>query len=179
MVYKWKPGARIKISAQTAGERIDALRNELGKPVTSKELLTDAENPKSPLHAAFEWDDALAAEQHRLKQAGHMIASLVCVKIKVQHPKEDRPRVITNVRAFHSIVENSERGYETTARVMSKSELRAQLLHSAAEELGRFRKKYKQLQELAEVFAAAEVFRKVLRMPAKKYKKYRKIATAA
>ena len=178
MVYQWKSGARIKISAQVAGERIDALRTRLGHGVTHKEVLDDAQDPKSPLHSAFEWDDSLAAERFRLTQASHLLNCLVCVRIKVQHPNEDRPRIITKVRAFHSVVQNNERAYETTARVFKSSELREQLLQSAAADLHRFRQKYKQLKELSEVFAAVQAFRKVLHMP-KKTTRVRKTAAKA
>jgi len=163
MVYKWKPGSHIKIPAQTAGEHIDALRNKLGRGITRRDVLDDAKKTSSPLHEAFEWDDSLAAEQYRLAQATHLMNCLVSVHITVRHPKESGPRIITGVRAYHSVVQGDGRGYETTARIMGNQELREQLLAEASAELASFEIKYKQLKELSIVFEAIAKYRKALR----------------
>ena len=159
MKYKWKDGARIKVPAQVAGDRIDSLRDKLGRSIKAEDVLLDAENNSSPLHRAFEWSDSRAANQFRLQQARHLLNCLVTVHIRVQHPNEPEARIYTNVRTYHTITENGRRGYETTSRILSDEELREQLLDDVLEELGWFQKKYKQLKELSGIFQAIDEFR--------------------
>lgn len=39
-------------------------------------IVEDARNPSSPLHEEFEWDDTVAAHQHRLSQARTVIRTI-------------------------------------------------------------------------------------------------------
>ena len=48
--------------------------------LTAEVTVNEARNPDSPLHPHFDWDDATAAEKHRLEQARALIRS---VKIQV------------------------------------------------------------------------------------------------
>ncbi len=67
--YSWTK--KYAVSAQIAGEIIESL------PARSAEdLLKAAKKKSSPIHNQFEWDDSLAAQQHRLHQARVMIKSL-------------------------------------------------------------------------------------------------------
>lgn len=117
----------------------------------AEDVVREAENPKSPLHSRFEWDDTEAARQHRLWQARQLIS--VCVEVI----GELNPNPV-----FVSL--STDRGcgggYRVTTTVMSDVELRAQLLKDALHELNRFQMKYRELKELAEVFTAASRVRK-------------------
>ena len=55
------------------------------------------------MHSRFEWDDAVAAEAHRLDQAHRLIQA---VRITYRASEQDEPR---QVRAFHAI--RSPKGY--------------------------------------------------------------------
>jgi hypothetical protein len=44
--------------------------------LTPKSVVDDARKTKSPLHELFQWNDALAAEEHRLDQARAIIRSV-------------------------------------------------------------------------------------------------------
>ena len=54
---------------------------ELQGRLTPDEVVHIASDPESPLHEAFDWDDASAAHQYRLDQARSLIRS---VKFEVQ-----------------------------------------------------------------------------------------------
>lgn len=168
MVFQWKSGARIKIPAQAAGERVESLRETLGRGVTPADVLADARSQASPFHGAFVWDDSLAAEQHRLMQAGHILRCLVYVRIRVHHPKEKKARTYRKVRAFHPVKHKGARGYQSTTRILSDAEMRAQMLQQAFDELSAIRARYKQLTELAGVFEAVAELRSVIRSAKKK-----------
>lgn len=56
--------------------RINALAKQNGGRITPELVMRDAEDPTSPLHDSFEWDDEIAAYQHRLDQARTLIRSV-------------------------------------------------------------------------------------------------------
>jgi hypothetical protein len=47
--------------------------------ITDEIVLEDARSESSPLHAAFDWDDAIATHADRLKQARELIEAVVWV----------------------------------------------------------------------------------------------------
>ena len=146
-VYKWKTGARVSASAQVAGEVCAALEDE-GR-LTPRDLVDDSRPDDAPLHGCFEWDDAVAAEAYRESQAGHIIRSVEIVCAEVSEP----------VRAFMPVAiasdEDEIRRYESTAYIMETEDGRDMLLERAKRELAAFERKYRCLEELAGVIAAA------------------------
>jgi len=79
MVYQFRKGARIAgVKAQVVGETLEALRKKHGRLETT-EVLQEAKKKRSPLHGAFEWDDAKAGHEYRLYQARSMIRGIVVV----------------------------------------------------------------------------------------------------
>lgn len=143
-IYRWKSGARSPVSAQVAGEVCAELERDgnLTPPA-----LVDASRPEdAPLHAAFEWDDAIAAERYRETQARYIIRSVEVVTHGSKEP----------VRAFVSVTTGRSEPYTTIEHIMARSDSRALLLEQAHRELNVFRRKYGQLSELAEVFEAID-----------------------
>jgi hypothetical protein len=53
--------------------------------VSPETIVDTAKDRKSPLHQVFEWDDNVAAQEHRLHQARQLIRTIVV------RPKESRP----------------------------------------------------------------------------------------
>lgn len=143
-VYKWKSGARSPVSAQVAGE-VCASLEESGN-LTPQALVEVSRAEDAPLHNAFEWDDAIAAERYREAQAGYIIRSVEVVVTGSAEP----------VRAFVSVTESKAAPYTSIEHVMVCSDSRAMLLERARMELAAFKRKYQQLTELADVFAAID-----------------------
>lgn len=145
-IYRWKTGARSPVSAQIAGEVCADL--ERNGNLTPRALVDVSRPEDAPLHDAFEWDDAVAAERYRETQAGYIIRS---VEVVVQENKEP-------VRAFVSVTTGKEaRPYSSIEHVLVRSDSRALLLEQARMELQTFKRKYQQLTELAGVFAAIDL----------------------
>jgi len=146
MIYKWKAGARAPVSAQVAGEVCE--RMSANGELTPKALV-DASRPEdAPLHKAFEWNDAKAAERYRESQAAYIIRSIEIKREDVQEP----------VRAFYTVPTDSEPPfqYHSIDTILRSSDSRDALLDSAKRELEAFTRKYRQLSELADVIMAAE-----------------------
>jgi len=149
MQYAWRDGARNR------GLEIDAVAPVLEKierkhgVLTPDLVLREAQKKKSPLRKWFEWDDTEAARQYRLEQARELIRSVVVTFVGGGTAEP------VSVRAYvHMGGTDSE--YLDTVAVLSGADSRAVLLERARKELDAFRRKYEVLEELAEVFAAAD-----------------------
>ncbi len=78
--YVYRQGAHIKgVDPSTACEELsrihdkhDGLRNE--------DVLDESRPEEAPLHPIFEWDDSLAAEEWRKKQAGDVVRAVRIVQ---------------------------------------------------------------------------------------------------
>jgi hypothetical protein len=82
---------------------LNRLYQRAGK-LTPQLVVDEASDPANPLHEHFEWDDAVAAHEHRLSQARALIR-----KVKITYlDADDRPQ---EVRAFVSIPSNGGRVY--------------------------------------------------------------------
>lgn len=151
-VYRWKPKTTIGVDAQAAGEELDRIRERNGGTLSQEAIVVAAKEAKHVLHPAFEWRDKVAAHQYRLHQAGHMIRSIVVVKPSRGNEPE------TVVRAYVSVTPEEEKRptYVTVADAMSDAGLRRQVLDAALRDLAAWRARYRELHELAEVFAAAD-----------------------
>ena len=131
-------------------EELQKIAAEHGGVLYPKDVVNAARNPNSPLHGAFEWDDGIAAEKFRLVQARELIRVQVTMI----------PNRSTPVRAFVSLspdrIENG--GYFPIEQVMNTGELRQQMLRDAARDLQIFTAKFREIEELAKVNAAAGEF---------------------
>ena len=147
MVYEWKEASYITIDAAAAGEFLEALKTRHNGHLSPRAVVEAARPADSPIHAHFEWDDGVAAERYRQDQAGHMLRCLI-----VRLPEhEAKP-----MRAYVNVAIAQDRSYVTTQDAMGDPELRAQVLAAAMRELVSFHSRYKELRELAEVFAAID-----------------------
>lgn len=123
-------------------DELEAIRRRDGR-ITPRRVVERARSKKNPLHKHFDWDDASAAEKHRIDQARSLIH-----RVKVRYERVPEP-----VRGYVSVTfEDNKQGYIGTDEALSDDAFRAQLLEEAFEELRRAERKYGHLQELAEVF---------------------------
>lgn len=150
--YAWRPGSRVSIDAEKAGRELASIERKAGE-LTPAVVLERARSANSSLHDHFEWDDSIAAEQHRLGQAGELIRSIT-VDVSRSNVEPAKP-----TRAFVSVERKGERSYVGIQTAMSDADLRRQLLERAWAELASFRARYADLKELAGVFAAMDASR--------------------
>jgi len=147
MVYQWK--RRYPVAPEIFNEILTALPE-----ITPEAVVDSARQHASPIHECFEWNDAIAAEEHRKQQARVMICNLVVVE-------EGRP----DTRAFVSVqFEEEANRYVQIDEAFTDEEYRRQVLEQAYSEMESFKRKYHRLKELADVIRS---IRKVLPMRAK------------
>jgi len=143
----WRKGARFtKIDPDLAHAEMESIRIEKGQ-LTADLLLEKARDGSNVLHSAFEWRDGIAAEQYRLGQARQMIKSIEIVY-------EDVPVEETTVKYWHIVKDEEEeepiKSYVPKDQALADPEMRAKMVLGAYKELRNFRKKYKELDELAQ-----------------------------
>jgi len=148
MIYKWKQGSRLDISAQVAGEELERIRVRNNGRLESAMVVEAARDESSPLYPAFEWDDQKAAHNFRVGQAGYIIRS---VEVEVEQSQRSEP-----IRAFVSVVRDEDRSYTSVSHALADPALRQQVLQSALRDLVAWRDRYAELTELAQVFAAID-----------------------
>lgn len=141
IVAKWKNGfeTMFKADAQLVAEEI----RSIGEEPTTKQIVDAARDPKTELHKCFEWDDAVAAEKYRLKQAQYVVHFLV---IQNEPDKADKPEI----RVFHKT--KTGEGYKEIRRIVRQEDEYQALLERALAELHAFKIKYACLSELQEIF---------------------------
>jgi len=144
-VYDFQSGRSIRnVNPQQAGEELDRLRADKGT-LTPAIVLEAASEPDSPLHAAFEWDDSAAAQQHRLQQARRLITS-----IRVLNSPTAKPTV-----AFVSVKTPSKgREYIPVMEAMSTEELKARVLSEARQAIEALERRYAHFEGIADMLAS-------------------------
>lgn len=150
--YRWKPNvpsSLVKLDAQVVGEEIERLESASQHKLSPEEIVRAAEMPTSPLHPAFEWDDARAAERFRIDQARHLISLIDVVIIKPDMTEGA-------IRAFVSITSDEGRGYVSTVHALSDETMRHQVIQRAWLELEAWRNRHAELTEFGKVFAAID-----------------------
>ena len=134
----------------TVIEELEQIRSEHGGILYPSDVVEYAKDSNTELHQRFDWDDSSAAHQYRLWQARHII------NVHVTVLKRDDIKVDTYVSLRADRNDGCERGYRSMIEVMSNPLLRSTLLEEAMRDFERWEEKYKSIQELADIFAAAK-----------------------
>ena len=141
------------VSAQIAGEELENIEKRNGS-ITPQAVVEAARPEGSALHNIFEWDNDKAAEQYRLSQAGSFIRCIVKTA-ETENKKEITYRAFVNVNPVGD-TQNKQGSYIDTRSALTNPVSRGVILANAKREMQTFRKKYKELNELALVFDAID-----------------------
>ena len=152
-VYKWKSRAQVPVGAQAAGERLEQLAEGKGGALLPAAVVKDALPKRSLLHPCFEWDDSVAAEAHRKSQANYLLRNILTIET-IPDTEEER-----EIRAFVIVEEDDSQHYTSIGRAISNDELRDQILERALGELNSWQKRYDDLVEFVQIFAAIQTVR--------------------
>jgi hypothetical protein len=118
-------------------------------------IVAAARPTDAPLHPAFTWNDAAAAERWREVQAQNLQRGVRVVVIRRDAAgREERSQPLP---VYASIQPADEaRGYRETLATLQEPDHREALMRAALRELRLFRARYKALVELAEVMDRIE-----------------------
>ena len=134
-VYKKTAFVRRGVKAQTAGEELERISKEHGE-ITPPLVVDEARPEESPIHEVFEWDDEVAAEQHREQQARQLIRSIQVVK-----PESNTEPVFIHI--------HSEQAYLPTKTVVNNVDLYDEAKRSAERRLQEASSSLAQLKSIA------------------------------
>lgn len=157
--FSWKPNTRIPVKPDVAAHELRKLY-ERDRAVTPAAIVAAASDEASPLHPVFEWDDSEAARAYREQQASHLTRSLV-----VTYRKTDG-ELTPPIRAFVKLVSSADdpaldieteeavqpKVYLPIRQVMDEAEHRRRYVRQALQELGTWRRRYRDISEFASIF---------------------------
>ena len=137
---------RITTAAQQAVLELLEFHKGHLKP---EDVLTAANaNRESPLGQCFEWDDAAAAEEHRIDTARRLIQ---IVKVRVHPLKRETIRATVSLPSDRAV----GNGYRSTAAVLEDAALRQELIRSRLDDVHVAVSRCELLDELAPFVAQA------------------------
>lgn len=145
VAYRWRSGTRFGGDPQKVGEAIDDLAAKNGGTCSPRDLVRAARRPRHACHDLIEWDDAVAAEEHRVTQARRIIRSVTVVE--GDEPEGGSAPAFVAVRR-----EGGHGGYMRTADAVAAPDLRATVLDDALRQLRGLEARYGHLAELAGVW---------------------------
>jgi hypothetical protein len=98
------------------------------------DVLEEARNEASPLHAHFEWDNTTAADAHRRAQARALIQRCRITLVETEPVR---------IRAFVSLPTDRENGggYRLTSEVLGHEMMREELMHDIRLTISRWSQK--------------------------------------
>lgn len=133
-------------------DQLEAVRNEYGK-LTPTVVVEAARPADHPLHDRFEWDDAVAGESWRRRQAHELIRS-VRVTYRPSSDVEDE----ASVRAFHAVRQEGEGEfeyvYEPAEEVASDPFLRELVLRDMERDWQQLKRRYGHFAEFVAMIAS-------------------------
>lgn len=152
--YEFADGAHFQAGADKSDPaavagHLDLLRRQAAGQLTPEKVVEDARHDNSPLHSFFEWDDSVAAHQHRLAQARGLIRAVVAV-----YRADDE--VPVKQRAFVHVAEAQAPHYQETRAALADLKTREAVLQRAWSELQQWKCRYKDLTEFARLVAVID-----------------------
>lgn len=144
MVYKWETPI-YTVDANIVGQEIQDIENKKGS-VTKQDLVDRAREKSNPMHDLFEWDDTVAAEKYRCKQAGDILCNL---KIVVEGDGQQVSRAWVNIE---KVAPNCTARYVNVEVAMKDEGAKTTVFENALRELENFKRKYENLHELETLF---------------------------
>ena len=150
MQVEWKQNFNRKevVDASICYELVRKLSEDSTPPETRQALVNVSREEDSPTHGLFTWDDSVAAEKQRLREAGVAIRNLVVVHVDVPEPRL--------IRAIE-IQQTPTRCYTSTVVLLSNEEQAMQLLASIVADIGRLRDKLSRYRDIAEAKGAIQI----------------------
>jgi hypothetical protein len=135
----------------------EALLAKHGERISPRALLDEARDFNSPFHDFFNWNDDEAAEQYRLIQAGQLLRRWKGSVIRIDNSA--KLVSVQSVRRVQSPLGQRARGgtsYEAIESIMADPAKRADMVATVLRELSAYRKRYAQIEALADVWRAID-----------------------
>lgn len=148
--YQWTAGCRLScIDPKRAGLELKRITRERGGVVRAEDVVREARDASNPLHPAFTWDDAKAAEEYRKEEARLVLHSIREVVKRDDGSTEQR-------RIFVHVMDGDEPGYRPLKIVMRQADLRHEVIEAAKRGILAWRSRYAEFEEFSAIHAAID-----------------------
>jgi hypothetical protein len=137
-----------KADPQKVGEALAGIAAENKGRLNPADVVEAARQRRSELHAFFTWDDAEAAEAHRLDQARAIIRAVIVVEVSA--PNDNRKR------AYLSICDDQGYSYRPVKEIENDAGLQLKLMDMALRELRAFQQRFADLQDICAMVKVVE-----------------------
>jgi len=117
-------------------DQLQAVYDEHGR-LTPAAVVDTARPEDHPLHARFEWDNAVAGEAYRLEQARRLIRS-----VRVIYREADEKEAARTVRAYHSVRDEQGTAYKPTDEIVESEFLTKIILQDMQREWLQLQRRY-------------------------------------
>lgn len=158
--YEWNGRSSLGIPIEKAVSELKRIYERDNK-IAPAAVVKEAESKSAPLHAAFTWDDSLAAQIQRENEARSLMRRIVVVHRDAKGVATTAP-----VRGFVAIPVVQENGnqavdhrtnqpmqtYIPVVSVMSQDDLRRSYVAKAYAELQSWRQRYQDIEAFAQLF---------------------------
>ena len=140
--YAFREGHRgLGVTAQVAGVELSRIREHYGR-LAPADVVNESRPETAALHPCFTWDDAVAAEKYRQKEAG----ALIRVVHVVDPDATDQGRAFVNVVAG----DDGEHSYEPVDVVVDSPTLYAQAVAIMKRRIAEAQRALADLQRVAQ-----------------------------
>jgi hypothetical protein len=146
----WKPGYRVKgVDVEKAHAVIKRIDKRDGG-ATAQALVDAGRSKRSPIHAAFTWDDTAAAEKCRLAEGAYLLRA---IEIKDERNQTVGPAWV-NLEITKG--DDRERSWHSLKEISSNPELREQAIRKVMVHLHALRERLAQFSELMPIVDAID-----------------------
>lgn len=150
MKYKWIRSPMGGYTAELVGKELENIQRKRGV-LTPEILLAESTPKKAKLHNCFEWDDSIAAQKHRLEQAGYILRA-----IEVVFEKSPGSKTV-EIRAFQNVdTEDGESVYVTYNQALKNEFYLEQIKEKAMSEIRVWKAKYKAIKDFEQIIKAID-----------------------
>lgn len=140
-----------KFKSVESKEELIALRKKNNGYLSPQIIVDFAKDPKTAMHAYFEWDDSIGAQKWRLQQARAFV-HLKFKLVSIPNPVKPQEFIIINDMTSLRIDRGTDKAYTKTTSIIEDVDKRKILLMEAKSEFMALRKKYQHLVELVDVW---------------------------
>tara|TARA_R100000458_G_C8277613_1_gene253206 strand:- start:3795 stop:4382 length:588 start_codon:yes stop_codon:yes gene_type:complete len=135
--YQFKSGHYVSgVGPQDAGEELERINNKYGK-TTPADVVDESRPDDAVLHPAFEWDDEIAAEEHRKTQARQLIRA-----VRIVNPEKGEQPAYVHV--------NVVKAYLPSHQVAASPDLFHDARNAAIRRLHEAQRSLDELEQIAE-----------------------------
>jgi hypothetical protein len=143
---KKAPQPAVLVEGGLPQDQLDELKSLVRNgELHTLDVVKHAEDPTSALHAEFEWDDSVAAHEHRLAQARRLIGR---VTVKVVSQPATSTRALVSVQTGPS---PSERVYKPVGEVLASPADREQYRQRLLQRLERIQQELRMFDEFSDL----------------------------